>query len=374
MNTKLNLKWCLIFLVLSACVEQIEFDVPPAEFQTVIEGMISDGPGPYTVLVSKGISLNADSAMRTPIQNLKIALYDDQGNAEKLFETNPGVYNTTGIIRGQVGRSYYIVIETQEGKIFKSEPEMLNPVGEIEDIRFEFEPRIIEKNFGILKADVFNVYIDSDAGAREENYVRWRFKGTYKVDTHPELHQTWIPPYTPFKNPAPCSGYRVIGGPDFSGGLLEQVGECTCCTCWAAHYESMPQLSDSQLISSGKFKNIKVGEVPINNSTFHDRYGIEIEQMSLTRKAFEFFKLVRDQKAGASSLFQPPSGEIRGNIQSTNSDDIVVGIFWATSVRKKSTFIFRKDVPYPVPPIDFIADACDTYFRNSSNIKPAFWE
>jgi len=363
----------LILFTLLACVEQIDFDVPPAQYQIVVEGMITDSPGPYTVRVTRGLNVNIDSIVVEPVTSARITLYDDRGNEEPLTETEPGTYTTGGLIQGQVGNSYHIRIATSDGRIFESTPEMLHPVGEVENIRFEYEKRTVIKSFGEIPADVFNIYVDADAGnVSRDNYVRWRFTGTYKVITYPADHYTWNPPYLPYRNPFPCSGYKVTGGAP--GGLLVQVGECTCCTCWAKHYEAAPQLSDMQLISGDEFKNIKVGEVPITNNTFLEKYMVEVEQMSLSRNAFEFFKLIRAQKEGSSSLFQPPSGEIRGNIKPINNNDPVIGLFWATSLKKKTSFILPGDIPYPLTPFDYNTNPCYNAFDNASTTKPDNWE
>ena len=367
----INIKWLMAFLVMSACVERIDFDVPPAEHLTMVEGMISDNPGPYTVKLSTAINLDADSLFRPPVRNAKIKLYDDEGKIEDFVEVSPGEYVTGGLIQGQVGHTYHIRIETSDGVTFESEPERINPGGEVEDIRYEFEARTIEESYGELPADVFNIYVDAYAGQGDENYVRWRFNGTYKVLTFPELHTIYLQGFE-LKDPLPCSGYIVTPAP--GGGKLEQVAECSCCTCWAKHFESEPQLSDVQFVSGNQFRNIKVAEVPINQATFYDKYRVEVEQMSLSRKSYEFFKLVRAQKVGASSIFQPPSGEIIGNVHAINSTEAVVGIFWATSVRSKSIFIARSEVPYLLPPIYFATEDCTRYYANSSTDKPAFWE
>ena len=351
---------------------KIHFDVPPAELLTVVEGTITDAAPPYTVKVSKGFSLGSDSATRLPLQGLRIKLFDDAGNAEDLTETRPGVYVTGGVIQGQVGHSYHIRLETPDGKLFESDEDKINPVGEIENIRYEYEARTLQSSYGTLPADVFKIYLDAQTVAGDENYVRWRFKGTYKVITHPELHETEVIPYTPYKTPRQCSGYVVF--PALGGGVLVKESECTCCTCWISQYETAPQLSDAQLVTDNGFRNVKIGEAPINTETFFEKYLIEVDQMSLTRKAFEFFSLVRAQKQGASSLFQPPSGEIRGNIRSLNSTDQIVGLFWATSIRSKSKFILRSEVPYNLTPITFVTEACDVQYRNASTSKPANWE
>lgn len=121
------------------------------------------------------------------------------------------------------------------------------------------------------------------------------------------------------------------------------------------------------------FRNIKVGEVPINSTSFYEKFMITVEQMSLSKDAYDFFRLIRAQKESASSLFQPQTGEIKGNLRSINNEDLMIGLFWATSIKSKRTFINRSDVPYNLPPTDIPADAC-TDFRNSTNVKPAFWE
>jgi hypothetical protein len=368
---KLKTKWILSFLLLSACIERIDFDVPDAQFQMVIEGMISDASGPYMVKISRGLDLDADSLSYTPVENAKVKLYDDMGMVEDLVERSPGIYSSGGIIQGHVGHAYFIRIETSDGRIFESEPDLINPVGEVEAIRYEFEARKKDEDFGEVDANVFNIFVDAKAGNGDENYIRWKFTGTYRVLTNPELRKVTIREYT-IMDPLPCSGYIVSPAP--GGGLLTKVEECSCCTCWANHLETEPQLSDQQLISGDRFNNIKVAEIPINQATFFDKYHIGIEQMSLSRKAFEFFKLIRAQKNGSSSLFQSPSGEIVGNIHSVNSTEPVIGFFWATAVKNKSIFIDRKEVPYQLPPIYYVTDKCTNYYPNSSTEKPTFWE
>jgi len=243
----------------------------------------------------------------------------------------------------------------------------------VDTIRYEFEARTIQKTYGEVEADVFNIFVDADAGAGDANYVRWRFTGTYKVITHPELHAILPQGTTWLKDPRPCSGWVVAPGPPFSGGTLVQMTTCTCCTCWVNQFESAPQVSDGQFISGNQYRNVKVGEVPINSATFSDKYRVEVEQMSLSKNSFEFFRLIRAQKEGVSSLFQPPFGEIKGNMSPVNSTAPVVGLFWATSVKTKYLFITPGEVPYLLTPIDIITDAC-TVFSNSSTEQPAFWQ
>ena len=369
----------IIFLLVAAmcvtqfsCVERIDFEVPPASVQTVVEGMITSDPGPYTVKVSRGINLDALSAKNTPVGGLEITLFDDQGNSEPLVEDSEGVYVTGGVIQGEIGRAYHIRIETPDGQIYESTPDILNPTGQMEAINFEYEARTIEENFGQVPADVFNIFVDGNAGILEESYTRWRFSGTYEVETFPKFRERRIPTYRPFKDPPTCSGYIVVGA--IPMGRLEKVADCTCCFCWVNDFEQAPQLSDNLLVSNNEFRNIKVAEVPINPSTFYNKYRVTIEQMSMSRNAFEFFRLIRSQKENASNIFQSTFGEIPGNIQAVNNSDPIVGIFWATSIDTLSRFIQRSDVPYPVTDIEFSTISCLERYENSTIEKPDGWD
>ena len=362
----------LLVVLVAACVDPIQFNASSPSFLLVIEGRIDDGPGPYELQLSRSIPVDADSIYRLPVQNAKVVLFDDTGLSDQFVEIAPGSYKTTGAIRAQSGRSYFVKIETADGKLFESEPDPLLPVGEIEEIRYEFEERTSVRPFGEVRADVFNIFIDASAGVN--GFVRWRFTGYYEVETYPSLHLTENPPYTPYKNPWPCSGYKLVGGPIGSGGLLERFGDCSCCSCWARQDEDVIQLSDSDLVTNGRFRNIKVGEVPINNATFFKKYLVLVEQMSLSPSTFRTLQLIRTQKTGAASLFQPPSGEIRGNVRAVNNTDPVVGIVWSTSISRKKIFIQPDDLPYKITPIDFITLPCQNFYENASNQPPVDWE
>lgn len=368
---KVKFRWIGLFLLLSACVDPAEFNVS-GKPTLIIEGMISDLPGPYSVKVSSTVDLATDSVFRSPMRDLKIKLYDDLGNTEDFKETDPGTYVTDGLIQGRKGHSYHIELETPDGNIFKSDPDSIRPVGEIENIRFEFESRTSEKSFGTVQADVFNIYVDSYAGPGIENYVRWRYTGTYRVISYPELHFIWQDGWQ-IPDPYPCSGYTADPSVPRGSAPIVKIGECTCCICWAIDYEEKPHVSGGDFIVNNKYKNVKVGEVPISPPTFYDKFMVVIDQMSLSSTAYDFFKLISSQKEGTKSLFQPPSGKLIGNIKAVNSNLPVVGLFYATSIFTKRIFIQKSDLPYPVIPIAEIRYPC-TWYPNGTTIKPALWE
>src|SRR5262245_18220839 len=115
-----RMRWFIAFAIMSACVDRFEFKAPEPGLLTVVEGMSSDQAGPYTVRISQGMSLDADSTRHTPISDAQVTLFDDEGNEEVFDETSAGTYATGGVIRGRVGHSYYIRVEMPDGTVFES--------------------------------------------------------------------------------------------------------------------------------------------------------------------------------------------------------------------------------------------------------------
>ena len=367
-----------VLLTLLSCVESFDFNTAPPEELMVVEGLISTDEGPYTVIVSRGLQLDQANDEKLPFENLTITLFDDVANSELFIEQEPGIYLTQGIIRGQVGRSYHIRIETPDGNLFESEPDYLNPVGTIEDIRFEFEARTVEGEFTEERADVFNVYFDANSAGSESlnNYTRWRYTGLYEVMTNPELNTIILQGnglgVVYFPDPLPCSGYVQVDIGTIS--TIQQVDECTCCTCWVFDYEEAPYVNADLFVENGEFRNIKIAEIPINTETFHDRYQVQLEQMSLSQRAYDFFSVLGDQELSSDDLFQPIPAEVVGNIEAVNNSADVIGLFWATSIRDTVIYLDRTDVPYPLTTINPSTRRCQDVYENSTNIQPEEWD
>lgn len=356
----------ILFFTLIACVDRIIID-EDGEFrsQIVIDGFISDDPGPYTIRLFRSSSIEDNLNSAAPFSARTVTISDNLGNSEDLIETQngSGIYLTrpTGI-RGIIGRSYTLRIEYRDGKVYESAPELIRPAGTIDSIYYEFEsftPLTGPTEYG------YRIYMDAE-GEEDSKYYRWRFNGTYRVETNPEQRTV---PFGQGRIPAPppCSGYV------FNGELV-MVDDCNCCTCWVRQPENLPNVSDNQYIIGGKFKKVEVGYVPVNAFTFFDRYQIEVEQLSLSQAAFDFWRSVRSQKEGATSLFQPSFGEVKTNIFPINGGPPVLGLFYASGKAKRSIFIKRDDVPVPVPePSATIQEQCDIVFQNASTTKPAGW-
>ena len=364
-------RWTPVFALVVACVDTVNISRSLTDSIIIVDGSITDEAGPYIVKITHAFPLHADTARNEPISGATVVLYSDKGESEVLIEEKAGEYQTTGMIRGTIGNTYHITLQMPDGSTFQSDPERLNAAGDIKAIKYAYEARTVTKSYGVLPADVFNVYADADADISGDSlvYMRWRFTGTYKTETFPQLHTT-VSQVSTYKTPYECSGYVV--DPGLNGGVLRQDTVCTCCICWVKEFETTPHLFNSELVSEGQFRNVKVGEVPISRATFVEKYYVALEQMAISRKAYDFFNIIRSQKDNASNLFQPTPGRSVGNIVGVNTDERIVGLFWAASIARGSIFIPKEAVPYKIA-TDSVPRPCTSY-PNSSTTKPDFWD
>jgi len=351
----------LLWLAIDGCIDRIDIATPDVSLtEIVIDGVITNEPGPYTVKITNVIKSDATLPLGVPVNAKRVFISDDVGNTEELGFSSPGVYTSspTGI-RGTIGRSYHVRVEMDNGDIFESTPDKMNPVGRIDSLYYEWESIIRNgpTDYG------YRIFVDSHT-LPGEGYMRWKFVGTYVVETLPQYAicyggcRAGGGGETPENYcPLACSGYMWVDGelkegyrlnprtqePEFVPGL-----ECTCCRCWVSPREDKPKVNDGSLSKDGQFNKLEVGYVPINYYTFFEKYRVEVYQMSLSRNAFEYWRAIQKQKEGIGSLFQPVGGKIPTNVGEVNRRSSVQGIFYAAAIDKRTIYLDKNTHKTPI--------------------------
>lgn len=368
---KILLLGCFMLIIDGACVDRIDFDIKSnPNFPIVINGFISNKPGPYQVTVSKAFDIDSKLYLKEPINVKRMVISDNTGFSEQLFNKAQGIYSTSeNGIQGVVGRNYKLEVELLDGRFYESIPDTLFSSDPIDSVYFQ---QVAYKETEGTSKPGFDFYFDTSLSDKNSNRYLWKFKGTYQIDTNPELYDTLcIEARCP--KPKFCSGYKVEGS-----GELIQVRPCECCTCWVDFYNDKILISDNQVSTSSSFAKIKASTIPINQWTFMYKVHAEIQQFGLSQQAFLFWRAIKNQNESIGSIFQPSNGKIPSNfIQTKGTDGPILGLFYAASINTKSTFITPFDV-HPqnlIPPqnVPFIND-CRRAFPYSSIEKPSFWE
>jgi Domain of unknown function (DUF4249) len=366
----------LIFLVGDGCIKPLDIELTTQQENIVVDGMITDQPGPYKVKLFKTKALNSQLEGPDWVRRAIVTIFDDQGNSEILKESSTGNYETKplGGIQGTIGRSYYIKIVTSDQVVYESQPEKLKPVADIEKLYYEFNLQEDPgKSDHLLTTNGFNFFVETRV-IENGNNIRWRINGIYEVKTSPELKTITkggaAGSVVVVPDPPICSGWSYTP----KKGLTQGDKPCTCCNCWISEYNDSPLLADLKFVNSGQLLRKLIYFIPANRRQFSKKYFIEVEQFSISENAYNFWNKVSQQQKNGSDLFQVPPPKTVGNIITiTSGAPSAIGFFSASSVKSKSMFIDKSSIPYGIPEIDVIPESCQQLSKYSSNIKPLFW-
>jgi hypothetical protein len=100
-----------VALLFTCCEKVIELDYKGNQSRVVIEGNITNEPGPYFVKISRSISLS-ESGSYPAIDDAVVVVSDDFGNSEILAPQGTGVY-ATNTLQGVEGRTYTLHVEAE---------------------------------------------------------------------------------------------------------------------------------------------------------------------------------------------------------------------------------------------------------------------
>jgi len=342
-----------IACVLLGCVDKVDLSLPVDTLPYVVEGMITTEPGPDTVRISKAYPANGTVSGYAGVPGAKVVVSDDNGLTDVLLDIGYGTY-VTNLINGQVGRTYQLTVTFEDNLVAVSTPQRLVSAGEIDSIYYEFTSRY-NTTTG-LDENGFNIFINSTLDPQSSGRMKWRFLGTYTLTTDPS--SIMIPYSCP---PAICTM------------PLPCAANCECCTCWFNKTETGPILATPQISSGNRLNHVFMQYIPINETTFHSKYRVEISQTELSEEVFEFFKAIKGQEENSTSIFQPQFFEIKGNVTETSGGNRVLGTFSATTIVRKHIYIPRTAVPYALSANLQIGD-CRSFAPFGSLRQPYFWE
>jgi hypothetical protein len=124
----------LAVIILSSCEKVVELDglnLDKNLSKIVINGSVTNGPGPHIVKITKSNLLS--DALNTPtVDNAVVTLSDDVGNTETLTFNGKGIYESIKLV-GQPGRTYTLEVKA-ENQTYTSKSTMPQFV-KLDDIR-----------------------------------------------------------------------------------------------------------------------------------------------------------------------------------------------------------------------------------------------
>ncbi|WP_420148658.1 DUF4249 domain-containing protein [Spirosoma sp.] len=310
-----------------SCVTEFQPDKVSIAPSLIVEGTITNQPGPYSVKMTRTADYSYKS-LNLLETGATVIISDNLGNQETLKEQAPGgTYQTSATgIRGVVGRTYKLTIRTRNGEQYESAPEVLKASPPMDRIYYEYRYDPQETNNG--RANGWDVYVDTKDPETTGDYYRWEW-------THYEF--TFV-----------CAKVYVFGSPS---GYYSGIPCCSNCWDIKRCYINCINIMSDVNVNGNSISRQFIQRVPYDAST---PYYLEVTQQSLSKGIYDFFKSSRQQVSNTGGLFDAAPASIGGNIHSTSNASLkAYGYFGAVGVSEGYILIDRsKAVGSPVSTAD----------------------
>jgi Domain of unknown function (DUF4249) len=315
---KILIKLLLSILIVSlvACVDAFDPNLTGKEPQIVFEGTLTDQVGPHYFVLSFSAGYNSkESVFDRYVNAAKVWITDEKSVRIDLIDLNRGQFRTPDGFRGQIGKSYILHIRTSDGVEYASNTETMRPSPPIDKIYTEFKLSTTPKP---LYRGNFNVYIDVKDPASEGDFYRWSWKN-YQKPSFCEI-------YTVPRTDPPQRFYKNCCEPCWN------ITQCLGCV----------KVASDNLVNGRTLAKQNIGQIPFDDIT---PYYLLVEQMSLSRDAYNYWSSVDAQANNSGGIFDTAPATIRGNIKNlTDAAKPMLGFFQVSAVSQKVAYIQRNGV------------------------------
>ncbi len=313
----INRYWVLLlpglFLLINSCVDQYWPDIKGNDEQIiVIDGKISNEPGPYTVKLSYSSELQ--NPQFNGISGATVIIEDNEGNAETLTEVSFGVYQTAeNGIQGVIGRSYKVSVTASQGKHFESDFQELLAPSSYELISAEEEIRISQDNEEEYE-EGYQFYISPILNSPGKTFLYWEVIETYEYHSFFRIHRIY-------------NGHKpgtVLG----TAENFRMPQADTLFRCWLTQAVNEKFVFNTTQLKEGSDNKIPLHFVKYNSEKLKYKYSILINQYNISEKAYTYMKNLADQQLSQGGLYTTQPYQLRGNIKNTEDEnEIVLGYF-----------------------------------------------
>ena len=306
----------LLFLIV-ACIKPYEFEAGSYESLLVIDGRITDRPGPYSVKISYTYPL--DSSSSQPVNNATVWVEDANGIRTDFTRLENGTYQSPFGFIGQPGNSYQLFVDL-DGISYQSREESLIPSPLIDSIygRYVVLPNEDEN----VNEGGIQFFVDSKNSAQNTQHFRYEWKDAYQIIVpYPAafevLPDSSLVPYPPGEGPGYCYGEN------FSTRLI---------------YGSTVGTVGNQV------REFPVRFVSENEQYLRIKYGLVVQQFAISESAYEFYRRLTENNESGGSLFDKQTGAIFGNISVVETGEPVLGYFEVSGVSESTRFFHRSEL------------------------------
>jgi hypothetical protein len=358
-------------LILYSCVVQFVPEQGEDQDLLVVEGLITNQPGPNTIKLSKSMPLGLKSAAK-PLLGCTVTISDDLGNYYNLNETSAGTYVTNPAdFQGVVGKWYTLHINTNTSNNkshYESFPVKMVAVPQIDSIYYE--KITIKESDGYNQAqEGCQIYLNTADPSNQCKFYRWEYSETWKFE---------LPYQVPNKK------------------------------CWVSNNSDVINIKNTSVLDEDRINRYPLNYISNASDRLSETYSILVNQYSLDEDEYIYWEKLQNISEETGGLYDIIPSTIPSNVYSLDDpNEKVLGYFSVSASSSKRIFInehfsgliyqyndcisdtIHPGDPYPgsnrpwwvivsssYPPfscITFIKSCADCTVRGT-NIEPDFWK
>lgn len=312
MKKIMRIQFLFFLILMSGCTDIIQIlDESTRDEILVVEGGITDRPGPYTVILSTTTTVGGLGSNKLG-RGANVIVEESTGTEEILREVRPGVYQTqVGGIQGKVGNSYKVKITLANGEEYESTFDSIPEPVEMTSLNAEF----IDERFTVNGLPRRTIGHTLSAQLKKEPSVQKFFQ--FKVVGIQESEISIEPILCPAPTPSTTICYAI------KNPLQSKVSI----------------FNDSNIAKASYSVDITI--IPIEQKR---RYLANVEVHSFSSEAYNFWSAVQDQLETKGNIFDSPIPPVIGNVKNITTGTFAQGHFTMTAISRDNICIDRSNI------------------------------
>ncbi|MCB0634636.1 MAG: DUF4249 domain-containing protein, partial [Lewinella sp.] len=315
------------------CLEVYEPEVGPYDATLVVDGRLTDSQDTATVILSRAFAYSEDEPEY--VSRAVVMIEDDQGITHALQENRKGIYQTDpALFSGEAGRSYRLLVTTDDGQAFESDWEQLKPAPPVGEVRYEYEERVAndpdEPGARIVPGIQF--FVSTADPENNTRYYRWEYIATHEFTLwHPPLIQVEF-----FDPPGSGNGEITEVPADVFEGFA----------CWETNISRQVFLATTEGYSQDIVKDYPLHFEDNSTPRLSARYSLLVKQYAISKAYYNYLRKLEEINQTTGSLFDPIPNEVVGNVHSADERSVpVLGYFYVAGQSSLRTFVNYSDLP-----------------------------
>ncbi|MCF8453714.1 MAG: DUF4249 domain-containing protein [Pedobacter sp.] len=318
----------LTFFLSGACTEIYHPEIDAEVEALVVEGLITNEPGPYLVKLTMAKPLPYDSASsdRFAVTGAKVWITDNERRSILLAEKSPGDYMTPNSFSAIVGNDYVLHIRTRAGVTYDSNSEKLLPPQTYDTARALYS---------------YQNYVDKESELQEVAGADVRLDLFSNSDLAEEVHACRFAP-TLFFQYWYTYRDRDINGNEIMTYHWNNFGWKTYKMNTTENITPEKDASASPTINNhpvcfipSKAESFRLTLPPLTITNY-----LKVDQYTLNHDSYRFYKGANSQLSASGKLFDPINAQLYSNVRcSSDNSNIALGLFEVSSVSRHAFLI-----------------------------------